>query len=99
MIKEIDVHELAQLLKQDTVTLIDVREPDEFQESSIPGAINMPLSTFDPSAVKVAKDTSLVFQCRSGKRSMKACELYQDSFPDSAPSNLEGGILEWQKKR
>ena len=48
--------------------IVDVREDDEWNEAHIPGAILMPLSTFDPSKIPDPHGKHLVFHCRSGRR-------------------------------
>ena len=43
---------------QNQVVIVDVREPNEWREAHIPGAIPMPLSTFDPSKIPDAALTA-----------------------------------------
>lgn len=78
------------------VLIVDVREPAEFAAERIPGALNLPLSTFDPaSLLAVAGVGRVVFQCGSGMRSMKAvmaCRL--SGLP--ADRHLAGGIGAWK---
>lgn len=94
MIKDINVKDLSKLLLQDKVILIDVREPDEFILGAIPGAVNIPLGHIAQDVVDKYKveDKRLVFYCRLGKRSLRACELLSgDVF------NLVGGIESWNE--
>ena len=56
-----------------SVALIDVREPHEFDAGHIPGAVNQPLSTFDPSDLPVGKPIVLV--CQAGARSARALNV------------------------
>ncbi|PSR71291.1 hypothetical protein PHLCEN_2v12805 [Hermanssonia centrifuga] len=68
--------------------LIDVREPDEVLQGSIPSSVNIPLTVLaDSLHVSRAKfkeqfgfekpkhDQEVVFYCRSGKRSTTACDV------------------------
>jgi rhodanese-related sulfurtransferase len=66
----IDHDELLQALEQKQCILVDVREPHEFQSGHVPGALNLPLSTFDPS--QIAKGKPVVLICQAGGRSGKA---------------------------
>jgi len=50
-VKNLDATEVARLLKQDAIVLIDVREPDEYAAERIPGALSFPLSAFDPQSL------------------------------------------------
>lgn len=74
--------------------LIDVREPQEFAAGRIHGALNFPLSTFDPKALPVPGDRTIVLQCGSGKRSAMAVERCQQAGVD-IDCHLAGGIAEW----
>lgn len=78
--------------------LIDVREPQEWAQARIPGAVLLPLSSFDAAAVAVPAGKKLVFHCRSGVRCGAAAELLAASgqAPKDAPIHrLGGGILAW----
>ncbi|MDO5040578.1 MAG: rhodanese-like domain-containing protein [Peptoniphilus sp.] len=55
----------------DTVKLIDVREPGEFDSGHVPGAINIPLGSILGSK-EFSKDDVLILYCRSGARSATA---------------------------
>ena len=52
--------------------IVDVREPHEFAVGHIPGAINLPLSLFDPANLPTGKPIVLV--CQAGARSAKALQ-------------------------
>ncbi|AMR29326.1 NADH oxidase [Hymenobacter psoromatis] len=78
----------------ETPTIIDVREPWEFEESRIAGSQNIPLSSL-PQALddlEELKDQEVIVHCRSGSRSAAAkAFLTQQGFTNVR--NLEGGIL------
>ena len=78
----------AQLTLTKNAYLIDVREPDEAAQGSIPSAVSLPLSTLSSSLhlrgdqfldkhgfMKPAYDQEIVFYCRSGKRSATASDV------------------------
>ncbi|MEN9205344.1 MAG: rhodanese-like domain-containing protein [Thermostichales cyanobacterium SZTDM-1c_bins_54] len=98
-IQEIDPLTLKQWLDQGRVTLIDVREPAEFAEERIPGAINMPLSKFDPQQVpRSTAERPVVLQCKMGSRSIRAsCQLLDQGWNEVI--NLQGGIENWKRQR
>ncbi|HUO98792.1 MAG TPA: rhodanese-like domain-containing protein [Rhizomicrobium sp.] len=94
-LKNLDAHEVAQLLKQDAIVLIDVREPYEFRAERIAGAISLPLSIFSVRALPASNGRSIVFQCASGGRSARAVMACQKAgLPHD--SHLKGGILAWR---
>ena len=83
------------MLSKDEALVIDVREPKEFAEGHIPGALNMPLSSFDPSALPHPEGKKLVLNCAGGKRSAMA--LDQCGIAEKAvDTHLSGGFGAWQ---
>jgi rhodanese-related sulfurtransferase len=82
-------------LEAHEILLIDVREPAEFAVERIHGALNFPLSTFDPGALPPAGDRLIVFQCGSGKRSATAVG-HSLKAGHSSDSHLAGGIAAWK---
>lgn len=75
--------------------LVDVREPREFHTAHLRGARNIPLADLEPRLAELAAAGRMpVFLCRSGRRSLAACELALRGGIE-APANLEGGLLAW----
>ena len=91
-LRPIDVHDR---LVARQIVLIDVREPAEFAAERIHGALNFPLSTFDPEALPAGGPRAIVLQCGSGKRSGMAMELCRKAKIEVA-GHLEGGIGAWK---
>lgn len=92
---EIGVGELAQMLRDGRAAVVDVREPDEFAAGHIPGAINMPLSSFQASRLPHPEGKVLVLNCLGGKRSGMAldkCGMAQVAVD----THLSGGFGAWQ---
>ena len=78
-IKSISVKELKLLLQQssNTITLIDVRNPIEHNESSILGSKLIPLGEIESGEAinqikNFAAQKNLYIFCKSGKRSLRA---------------------------
>jgi rhodanese-related sulfurtransferase len=100
-IQSIDAAEAADRLGGATQSgalplLVDVREPSEFEERHIRGAMLLPLSSLAEDYEQLPRDRPLILQCASGRRSLAAAEyLSRQGYEDL--SNLEGGILAWQK--
>ena len=79
--------------------LVDVRQPEEYEQEHIPGAKLMPLSELEYRLDELDEGRDLVFYCRSGKRSSAAAALARDSgLIDRSIGNLVGGISAWQGK-
>jgi len=63
--------------KKPGITLIDVRDPQEFAEGHIPGAINIPAQNFAALSAGLEKEKKVVVYCNSGGRSYNAYRKLQ----------------------
>jgi phage shock protein E len=65
-----------QLMNSAESTIIDVREPWEFEQEHFPGAINIPLS-YVPLKLSTLRDMPkpILLYCRSGNRSGMAASM------------------------
>ena len=87
--------QLRAAMEAGEVLLVDVREPAEFAVARIHGAVNHPLSTFDPRALlSEANPRHVILQCGSGKRSAMAAARCQAAGFD-VDKHLAGGIQAW----
>ena len=92
---ELTAQELDAMLRADAAVVVDVREVDEFAAGHIPGAINMPLSTFQPSRLPDTAGKKMVLTCLGGKRSAMA--LDKCGVAEAAvDTHLAGGFGAWQ---
>ncbi|WP_297298288.1 rhodanese-like domain-containing protein [uncultured Methylovirgula sp.] len=89
------VHEA---LEANRILLVDVREPNEYAAQRIPGAVLMPLSTFDPSVLPSPDVRDVVFHCKAGSRSAKAVEKCL-ARGVAHTTHLAGGIDAWKAAR
>lgn len=92
-------NELAQLGAD--AEIIDVRNPNEFQNVHAKGAVNHPLDQLDPPAIMQARngaaDKPLYLICQMGMRSHHACQQFVASgFPNVV--NVEGGTALWEQQ-
>ena len=89
-IPEIDVHELARRREGGTV-VVDVRQPDEYDDAHVPGARLIPLGEVAQRLDEVPDEVIVI--CRSGGRSRKAAEVM--AAAGRRPINVAGGTLAW----
>jgi len=75
-------------------TLLDVREPQEFANSSLEGSLDIPMGDVAGRLADLPKDEMLVVICRSGKRSGDIVSYLRQNGFDNA-TNLVGGINGW----
>lgn len=71
----VTIDELKASLDHQSVILIDVREQNEFDAGHIPGAVLMPLSSFDPAKLPRQEGKRVVLYCRSGRRAKEAAAM------------------------
>lgn len=94
-VRDLTPQEVAQGLEQGRIVLVDVREPNETVLERFPGAVLVPLSSFDPLEIPEPAGRDVVFACRSGRRSVTASLAAQEQgFPYA--SHLAGGLLAWK---
>lgn len=86
--------EVARLLAEDGIQLIDVREPYEYEAGRIAGARLIGMSELSAQAESIARDKPAVFYCRVGGRSAMAAEAFHGAGYDA--HNMVGGLLEWE---
>ncbi len=93
--REVTANALQAGMAAGEVTLVDVREPDEFAAEHIAGAVNYPLSGFDAAALPVAVDKTVVLQCAGGKRSGMALDKCAAARA-AVDTHLGGGLAAWK---
>jgi rhodanese-related sulfurtransferase len=94
-VRDLTPQEVANGLKDGHIVLVDVREPNETALERFPGAVLVPLSSFDPATIPAPPGCEVVFACRSGRRSVTASLAAQEQGFDYG-SHLAGGILAWK---
>ena len=79
---------------QTSYQLVDVRQPKEYQQQHIPGAVLIPLGELEDRISELSPDLTTIVYCRSGVRSKAGCQILQkNNFNELR--NLTGGILQW----
>jgi sulfur-carrier protein adenylyltransferase/sulfurtransferase len=83
----------------DKIFLVDVREPNEYEIVSIPGATLIPKGEFLSGAAleKLPQDKRIVLHCKSGVRSAECLAIVKNAgFSDAV--HVGGGVLAWVKQ-
>lgn len=93
-IQQIDASELASRMRNNEVTVIDVRGHAEWEGGHIPGVDNIPVGYINDRLAEVPASKPVVVQCQSGSRSAIAASVLQASGIKNV-INLTGGISEW----
>ncbi len=101
-VEELEVSIVANLLEDNRIQLLDARTEAEVDESSIPGAIWIPLADLQSRAPAIDSfpeledSVPIVVYCRSGVRSLTAARLLRQAGFERSYS-LTGGIRAWEE--
>ena len=92
--ERIKLAEFQILNQKEDITILDVREGDEFQAGHIEGALNAPLSTLDKGYEQLDASKRYYVICQGGMRSERACQFLETKGFDVV--NVEGGMNQWK---
>jgi len=93
--EEISSHELKQAIYTGKITLVDVRDDQEWNEGHIEGAVHIPLSKLQSNEnVGFFNSRQCILYCRSGNRSERALMALK-AKGITGNRHLKGGILSW----
>jgi len=96
-VREIEPAEAESEMTRDDAVVLDVREPDEYEQGAIPGALHIPRGTLETSIEGRIPDKSahVVVYCAGGTRSAFAAETMQElGYTDVA--SMVGGFNRWK---
>jgi len=96
---ETTASELKQKLDNgESIQLIDVRQPDEYDFAKIKGAKLIPLGDIMRRMDEIDESKETIIHCKAGGRSAKAIEFLQKAGFKGKLSNLKGGITAWSNE-
>jgi rhodanese-related sulfurtransferase len=90
---EVTPEHTAAALADGSAQVIDVREPYEVQAGRIPGARHIELQELAAQAETLDRDRPVIFQCRSGARSLMAAQAFRRAGYDAW--SMAGGLEQW----
>ncbi len=95
---EITPEEVKAKLDSDAdLTLVDVREPWEFQTASIEGSKNIPMGDVPSRVQELDPEAHIVVVCHHGVRSLNVTSWLRQMGFENAQS-LRGGIDRWSRE-
>jgi molybdopterin/thiamine biosynthesis adenylyltransferase/rhodanese-related sulfurtransferase len=98
-IEEVDAVRARELLDStEPPLLVDVREPDEWSEGHLPGAIHVPRGNLESRIERAAPDRaqSIILYCQVGNRSAFAAKTLEELGYENVVS-LSGGFTDWKR--
>ncbi|OFI48882.1 hypothetical protein BG261_05710 [Floricoccus tropicus] len=96
MIEQISTTDLENLInkdKDDSLIIVDVREPYEYEEGHIADSVNIPLNQLPLALESFEEDQNYYIICHLGQRSMHACNYLAAN--DIKTTNVIGGMEAW----
>jgi len=96
-VREVDTATADELRRQPGAVVLDVREPDEYQQGAIPGAIHIPRGQLESNIEGRVPDHSVpvIIHCASGVRSAFAAKtLGELGYTDAV--TVAGGFNKWK---
>ncbi|MBV8565053.1 MAG: rhodanese-like domain-containing protein [Methylobacteriaceae bacterium] len=94
--RDLSLDELKRGLDDGSLLVVDVREAHEYNVGHIPGAVLMPLSSFDPHDLPREAGKEIVFSCQSGKRSLTALRRAREAGCDDLAGHFGAGFAGWR---
>jgi phage shock protein E len=82
------------LNSQESMLVLDVREPDEFQSGHITGAILIPLGELGRRVNDLPKEKPIICVCQSGSRSLTATRFLLSAGFNAI--NMSHGMMAWE---
>jgi sulfur-carrier protein adenylyltransferase/sulfurtransferase len=98
-IREVDTAQAEQEIAKPGTVILDVREPDEYDQGAVPGAIHIPRGHLESQVESkiVDKDAPVVVYCAGGTRSAFAAEtMTQLGYSDVV--SVAGGFNKWKNE-
>ena len=87
---EITFNNFYQLYQKEALSVLDVREVEEFEALHLEGARNFPLSQLSATYEQLDKDNPYYVICKSGMRSARACQFLTEQGYEVI--NVQGGM-------
>ncbi|MFS0577302.1 rhodanese-like domain-containing protein [Sporosarcina sp. 179-K 3D1 HS] len=100
-ITELHVVDTKTLMKKinskEDMVIVDLREPELFSQSRVPGSINIPFEEIPSRYTELPNDKNVVFVCHTGRMGMESGNLLLENGYKQV-YNLDGGIAKWTGK-
>ena len=90
--REIDIDQLRKAVAEQAC-ILDVREPAEYREGHVPGAVNIPMGRLPSRVGELERDRVVHVVCASGNRSSAMTEFLTAAGLDAV--NVAGGTNAW----
>jgi len=98
VLETVDREELLERVRRKSVTVIDVRPPEEYEAGHIPGALSIPLKKLQSRLAEIPKDRQIVAYCRGPYcvLAVKAVDILRSQGYKAI--RLEDGVPDWRAR-
>lgn len=96
--EDVDTTAATELMDDDNLIVLDVREKKELKAGYIKGSMHIPLSDVKNQLDKLDKNKSILVYCRSGSRSAHIAGVLTRNEYENV-YNLKGGIQAWKRAK
>ncbi len=93
-LEQVSAAKAGQLLDTGTVRLLDVRQPHEWRDGHVPGAVHIPGASLPERLGEIDRDSQWIVTCSTGYRSTIAASLLRRAGVRRT-ANLLGGMSAW----
>lgn len=95
-LEAIDAEELLRRMREDSVTLLDVRAETEYAVGHVPGAVNIPLPELARRLAELRKDQEVIAYCRGPHCALSAEAVRALSAMGYKARHFDSGLPGWQ---
>ena len=92
MIRQMTIDDLAGAVDEGEV-IVDVRDPAEYAQGHVPGAINIPLDSIVDRCVELDRNMPVYLVCGGKNRAMEAAGALDQGGYEARP--VDGGTRGW----
>lgn len=93
--KIIDIHQAKKLIDDQSAFVIDIRDPQSFEEAHIPSAVHISQENIETFIQNSDKSKSFICYCYHGISSQNAAQFLCDQG-FTVVYSLQGGFEEWR---
>jgi rhodanese-related sulfurtransferase len=95
---DLEPSEAWRQVNEGSALILDVREPEELAQISVPSAVHIPLGDLVARSAEIPVDRDVLVICHVGQRSALATEYLRQAGKPRV-WNIRGGIVAWWKAR
>lgn len=93
--EQIDIHKAKELIDSGNVNIVDIRDPDSFNEAHIKGAVLLDDHSVEEFVSKADKTRPLICYCFLGNSSQSAAQYFKNNGFETVYSVM-GGFEAWR---